>query len=350
VETVVQGRAAEVAVVEEPVAVVTGVVPTPSHLGGAKGFLHGPGLETAARDFDDDKSFLRQSTMMQPSFTGRSFPPPMDTDERMALALEMVGFTEVPADSQIHVPGTDLRRLLVGIDIGGGELLLAREQGFDGVIAHHPAGGRATVHFHRVLRRHAELMEEAGVPPEEAREAVEALSIPQETARHAANYDRIPAFARFLRLPFLNIHQPWDEMGRQRMVGALKACDEDATVEDGVAALHALPEFGVAETDIVLRLGDAAHPLGRWAVAHGAGTNGGFPVAKAYFSHGVDTLVYIHILPADLQRLREDPALEGKTLMVTGHIASDSLGITPYIQRLREEGLEVVALGGVLEP
>ena len=274
----------------------------------------------------------------------------MDTDELMALALEMVGFTEVPADSQVHVPGKDLRRLLVGIDIGVGELLLAREQGFDGVIAHHPAGGHATVQFHHVLRRHAELMEDAGVPPEEAREAVEALSVPQETARHAANYDRIPAFARFLRLPFLNIHQPWDEMGRQRMVGALEVCGEEATVREGVAALQTLPEFGVAETAIAIRLGDATHPLGRWAVAHGAGTNGGYPVAKAYFAHGVDTVVYIHILPADLQRLREDRALEGKNLVVTGHIVSDSLGITPYLRRLREEGLEVVALGGVLEP
>ncbi|MFQ6013677.1 MAG: hypothetical protein ACE5LS_08595, partial [Thermoplasmata archaeon] len=147
-----------------------------------------------------------------------------------------------------------------------------------------------------------------------------------------------------------NIHQPWDEMGRQRMVRALEVCPEDATVEEGVAALHALPEFGVAETAIAVRLGDAGNPLGRWVVAHGAGTNGGYPVARAYFLHGVDTVVYIHILPADLQRLREAPALEGKNLVVTGHIVSDSLGITPYIQRLREKGLEVVALGGVLEP
>jgi hypothetical protein len=36
--------------------------------------------------------------------------------------------------------------------------------------------------------------------------------------------------------------------------------------------------------------------------------------------------------------------------VVTGHIVSDSVGITPYIERLREEGLEVVALGGLLEP
>lgn len=274
----------------------------------------------------------------------------MDTDGLMALALDMVGFSEVPADSQVHVSGTDLRRLLVGIDIGVGELLLARQQGFDGVIAHHPVGGHASVHFHHVLRRHAELMEAAGVPDKDASRAVEELSGPLETSHHALNYDRVPAFARFLRLPFLNIHQPWDEMGRRRMVEALEACAGEATVEEGMAALQSLPEFGVAETDIELRLGDAVQPLGRWVVAHGAGTNGGYPVAKAYFSHGVDSLVYIHILPAELQRLREDPDVQGKNLIVTGHIVSDSLGITPYIRRLREEGLEVVALGGVLEP
>jgi hypothetical protein len=205
----------------------------------------------------------------------------MDTDELMALALEMVGFTDVPADSQIHVPGTDLRRLLVGIDIDVGELLLAREQGFDGVIAHHPQGA-PSVYLHRVFGRHAELMEEAGVPAEEARRAVEALTLSQETARHAVNYDRVPAFARFLGLPFLNIHQPWDEMGRQRMDQALEECEKGATVGEGIAALQALPEFGVAETAIAIRLGDAARPLGHWVVAHGAGTNGGYPVARAY--------------------------------------------------------------------
>ncbi len=72
-------------------------------------------------------------------------------------------------------------------------------------------------------------------------------------------------------------------------------------------------------------------------------------MARAYFSHGVDTLVYIHILPGDLKRLREDEDLRGKNLIVTGHIASDSLGINPYVHRLREEGLEVTCVGGVLE-
>ncbi|MDX1535034.1 MAG: hypothetical protein R3291_05390 [Thermoplasmata archaeon] len=273
----------------------------------------------------------------------------MDTDGLMALALEMVGFREVPADSAIHVPGNDLQRLLVGIDIGAADLLMAHGQGFDGVIAHHPVGP-ASIHFHHVLARHKELMREAGVPEDVANRAVQALSDPIETGRHADNYDRVPAVARLLQLPFLNIHQPWDEMGRRRMTEALQRLGPEATLSDAIATLQALPEFAAAETQIEVRLGKPEHPLGRWVVAHGAGTNGGYPVAKAYFSHGLDTLVYIHIAPGELQRLREDADLVGKNLIVTGHIASDSLGIAPFVQRIRDEGLEVVAIGGFLDP
>lgn len=273
----------------------------------------------------------------------------MDTDDLMRLALEMAGLDRVPADSQVYVAGGPLRRLLVAIDVGGSELLLARQRGFDGVAVHHPVGGRARVAFHEVLARHVAMMEGAGVPSAEARRAVADLTLAREVGGHASNYDRLPALARLLDLPFLNIHTPWDELGRQRMVAALEPLDARATVAEGVAALEALPEFAVAETRIAVRLGSPEAPLGRWVVAHGAGTNGGYPVARAYWSHGVDTVVYIHVLPPDLQRMREDPGLEGKNLVITGHIASDSLGITPYVRRLREEGLEVTCVGGVLE-
>ncbi len=33
---------------------------------------------------------------------------------------------------------------------------------------------------------------------------------------------------------------------------------------------------------------------------------------------------------------------------MTGHIASDSVGINPYVDRLRREGLQVTTASGVL--
>lgn len=273
----------------------------------------------------------------------------MDTDGLMALALEMAGFDAVPADSQIYVPGRDLRRAVAGIDIGEAELLAAHQAGFEVAIAHHPAGDRARLGIPQVLERHATFLEAHGVPPEEAREAVAELKAPWELRAHASNYDRVPSLARFLGLPFLNIHQPWDELGRLRMVEALDPLPEDARVADAVDRLGELPEIREAATDVAVRLGAPENRLGRWAVAHACGSNGGYPVARAYFAHGVDTVVYIHVLPPDLKRLREDGDLGGKNLVVTGHIASDSLGMAPYLARLREAGMEVALLGGGVE-
>lgn len=304
------------------------------------------------KPFDNHKGFDSTINVVQKPqalFSTLQWPS-VNTADLMTRALQMARMETTPADSQIYVPGDDLEHVLVGIDIGEAELLLARDLGVDGVIAHHPAGGAARVRFFEVLARHVAMMEAHGVPAAEAQDAVTALALTAELTAHASNYDRVPAIARALGMPFLNIHLPWDELGRQRMVKVWEGVDPIANVAEAVEALQGLPEFRVAETKIAVRHGDPDAPLGRWVVAHACGTNGGYPVARAYLTHGVDTLLYIHIAPPELTRIREDPDLEGKSLVVTGHIASDSLGINPYLDALRGEGLQVTPVGGLLTP
>jgi len=79
-------------------------------------------------------------------------------------------------------------------------------------------------------------------------------------------------------------------------------------------------------------------------VSHAAGTNGGYEVAKTYFKHGVGTLIYIHISSADLDRLIADGV---GNLIVTGHIASDSVGINPFLKALEERRVSVTRIGVV---
>ncbi len=62
----------------------------------------------------------------------------MNTSEIMQLANEMAGFKETPEDSQIYVPGENVKKVLFGIDVGSAELMLAKERGYDLVITHHP--------------------------------------------------------------------------------------------------------------------------------------------------------------------------------------------------------------------
>ncbi|MGC9529493.1 MAG: hypothetical protein ACP5G2_02590 [Candidatus Bipolaricaulaceae bacterium] len=266
----------------------------------------------------------------------------MTATEALELACRMAGLREVPADSGVLVPGELGGRVVFAIDVGVGELLLARELGATGVVAHHPPGGTPRLSWHKVLWRHADLLEQYGVPREPARAAAAELVAELSAGDHAANYDHVPAAARALRLPLVGIHTPLDELGRRQLAGAVSHLPAGSRVGDLVARLSSLPELAVAATEVQVRVGAADNPAGHVAVFHGAGTNGGYPVAACAFRHGVDTVVYIHCSAAASRRLAAE--FPDKNLVVTGHIAADSLGINPFLAELAGRGIDMLPL------
>ena len=98
-------------------------------------------------------------------------------------------------------------------------------------------------------------------------------------------------------------------------------------------------------TDIKVGLGNLENLAGKVVVSHGAGTNGGYEVAKTYFKYGVGTLIYIHISYGDLEKLKKE--VKDKNLIITRHIASDSVGINPFIKELENKGINVTTIGVV---
>lgn len=272
----------------------------------------------------------------------------LSTADIVDVALELSGQRHLPADSAVYVEGDGLQRVMIGVDIGAAELLLARDLGCDGVIAHHPAGGTARLNFPEVLTRHVELMVEHGVPATAARDAIQGLMTRAILRSQSANFDHTPSVARLLGMPFLNIHLPLDEVGRRIMVETIEkhveTLDREPLVQDAIDALMTLPEFATAPTRIMVPVGAVDQPLGKLAVVHGAGTNGGYAVAHAYFEHGVRTVLYIHVAPEEAERLRRDG---GGNLIVTGHMASDLLGINRFVAALEERGVEVVRMSGL---
>ncbi len=261
----------------------------------------------------------------------------------MNLSLRLADLQEIPEDSAIYVEGGNIRKVLFGIDAVAPELLLAKQSGYDCVIAHHPAGGTAAIDFHSVFKRHIEQMAKAGVPTAEAERAVTKKLGDLEVDAHSRNYAHAVDFARFLNLAYMNIHTPLDEIGRRIMAEQInRKTRKDSTVADVVSALNELPEFKNATTRIKIRVGKPEDPAGKVVVSHGAGTNGGYEIAKTYFKHGIGTVIYIHVGLGDLERLKADGA---GNLIVTGHIASDSVGINPFIKELRKNGINVTTIG-----
>jgi hypothetical protein len=275
----------------------------------------------------------------------------MDTQEILQVALTLAHQTDVPADTGIDVPAKDVQRALFGIDVGSGDLVMAKQLGYDLVIAHHPTGGSALLEFPKVLARHGDILILHGVPEGSARAAVQELIEDREPSSHASNYDYLPSVARTLGMGLMCIHNPCDEIGRRVMDEALRTqLPSSPRVRDAVEVLETIPEFHEARTRIVVRMGADGNPLGKWAVHHGAGTNGGFVIARTAFQHGIDTVFYIHVDAGNLRRLWEAFGRDGpKNLVVTGHAASDSIGINAVVRSLRDRGLRVDTFGGVIE-
>ena len=270
----------------------------------------------------------------------------------MDLAVRLARQSRTPADCEVYVPSQDVHRILAGIDVDVGMLVAAKSLGYDLVLAHHPLGGRAALGIAKVYAGHATHLARAGVPRRAAAAAVRALQDEHAPLLHRQNYDHVPSMARLVGMPLMNVHNPCDEIGRRVMDETIrKGLRKASKVSDAVAALRTLPEFANAETDIVVRMGRPSNPLGRWVVLHGAGTNGGYPVASCAFRNGIDTVFYIHVEPQALNRLRDEFGARGaRNLVVTGHVASDSIGINVLVRALRERGIEVTCVSGIVEP
>jgi len=267
----------------------------------------------------------------------------VNTEDIMKLSLKLAGLKSIPEDSAIYVQGENIEKILFGIDAGVPELLLAKELGYDIVIAHHPPGGSAVLNFHKVFKRHIRQMVAAGVPEEEAEKVVRRKLNALKVEMHMRNYGHAVDVARLLKMAYMNIHTPLDEVGRKRMSNQIeRKVGKDSVVKDVVSALEELTEFRDALTKIEIRLGKPENPAGKVVVSHGAGTNGGYEIAKTYFKYGIGTVVYIHISPEDLEKLKADDV---GNLVVTGHIASDSVGINPLIHELEKRDILVTRIG-----
>jgi putative NIF3 family GTP cyclohydrolase 1 type 2 len=275
----------------------------------------------------------------------------MNLSDILTWSARLAGCDEVPADSQVYVESPrDVRSVLFGVDVDAGELLYAQQAGFDAVIAHHPLGEHARMDFAKVVHRQVDMMVAEGIDAETARAAVEQRLDRIHRADHMSNYNRIVDTARLIGMPLCNLHLACDIIGRQAIVDLLRErAGGDTTVAQVVDWLGEFPEMEAAMTRPEAWIGDGSKRLGRWVVAMAGGTNGGYPVFREYYKAGVDTVLAMHIAEDDLQKLRAE-APDNANLLVTGHMATDSIGINRVIAGLEDQGVEVTRTSGVIAP
>ena len=120
------------------------------------------------------------------------------------------------ADSRLSFGDGDIevRKLMWGIDIGTGEVLLAdrlREKGqeISGIVGHHPLGSARTP-FPEVMWVQTAMYSDSGVPINVAEDLMKPRVAEVTRNILPANYNQAVDAAKLLNMPIMNIHSPAD--------------------------------------------------------------------------------------------------------------------------------------------
>ncbi len=253
-------------------------------------------------------------------------------------------------DSRIHHLADEkktVKKVLTGIDMEGDELLLAKQLGdIDLVIAHHPRG-KALADLADVMHMQAEVYASYGIPINIA-EGMQHERI-SEVARGVspANHFRVVDMARLLDISLINVHTPTDNLVATFLKKEVEKAKPEY-VSDIVTMLKQQPEYQIAierGAGPVLFAGRMNNRCGTVAVTEITG--GTEPSAQIYqhlAAAGVGTVISMH----QSEEHKKAAAKHHINVVIAGHISSDSLGMNLFLDKLEEQGIEIVPASGLI--
>lgn len=245
-------------------------------------------------------------------------------------------------------PNTEVKKILVGIDIEVGELLLAdkirQKQGLDLVISHHPEG-KAWAEFYRVMQLQVDLLRKVGITQSAAQQLIEERMREVERKVLPQNHMRSVDAARLLDLPFMCVHTPADNHVSSFIQNLLNK-EKPKKLKDIVDILLKIPEYKKAAQDLNgprIILGNPLRAAGKIFLEMTGGTEGSKEVFDKFYKLGIRTLVSMHLSEEHFKKVKDN----NLNVVIAGHISSDTLGLNLLLDRIeKEEKLETLACSG----
>ncbi len=239
----------------------------------------------------------------------------------------------------------EIKKVLVGIDIGPEEILIARELGdIDLVIAHHPMG-KGLAQLADVMELQADVYNYYGVPINVAEGLMkERIS---EVARgvNASNHQRTVDAARLMKVNLMNSHTPCDNLAAKFLKNFIEGKNIN-TVGELIDALKEIPEYKEAMKIGVgpkIFVGSPDNRCGKIAMAEiTGGTEGSPKLYEKMAQAGVGTVVGMHIS----EEHKKEAEAANVNIVIAGHISSDSLGVNLLMDELEKQGIEIVSCSG----
>ncbi len=252
------------------------------------------------------------------------------------------------ADTGIHNDnGTkNIRRVLAGIDVSMGGILLAKELGTDLIINHHPIG-KTLANLDAVMDMQVDIMEKFGIPVNIAEKLIhKRISEVARGVNPVNHYVTVDA-ARLMKMNLMNIHSPADNAGAMFITKAVQKA-KPKYIGDVLKILEEIPEFQEAKKQgngPVLFSGNKENRCGRVVVAEfTGGTEGSKDIYSAMANAGIGTIIAMH--QSEDHRLAAEKA--HINVVVSGHISSDSLGMNIILDELEKRGMEITPFAGLI--
>jgi len=247
-------------------------------------------------------------------------------------------------------PATSVRRVIVGIDMEGAEVLLAYllnrdfDRRIDLILAHHPEG-YAQARLGDVMKVQADILAAYGVAVSAAEQLMDKRISEVERRLMPINHNRAVDIARTLNLPFLCVHTPADNCVNtylQRMIDKAKPLK----LKDLMALLEAIPEYqSSSRLQVPPKIvnGSEHGRCGKVLVDMTGGTEGSKDIYARLSGEGLSTIVGMHMSEEHLENAKK----ANVNVVIAGHIASDTLGLNLLFDEVEAEGrLEFFPVSG----
>lgn len=257
------------------------------------------------------------------------------------------------SDSRILWPeekkaqSTQVKRVLVGIDIGPEEILVARELGrIDLVISHHPSG-KALAGLDEVMHLQADVLAQYGVPIAIAQSVLRPRIEEVTRGLSPSNHNRTVDVARLLNVPYMCNHTPSDNMVAQYLKNEVTK-KNPKYVSDLMDVLMDIPEYQEAtkiKAGPKLFSGSLDHHCGKIAFTElTGGTEGSPEMYERLAQAGVSTVVGMHLAEKHTQGAKKAHI----NAIVAGHMSSDSIGMNLFCDQLEKKDIKIIAIGGFI--
>ncbi|MFH1522914.1 MAG: NGG1p interacting factor NIF3 [Patescibacteria group bacterium] len=241
----------------------------------------------------------------------------------------------------------EIKKIIMGVDVEGSELLLADKMGdIDLAISHHPRG-LALADLHGVMDLQAQVLALHGVPINIAESVIKPRI--SEVSRGIApiNHNRPVDIARLLKINYMCIHTPCDNLGASYIEKQIKRKKLEF-VEDVLNMLKEIPEFKEAikiKAGPTLFVGEPGNSCGKVVVTEfTGGTGGAKEIYEKMAQAGIGTIIGMHMG----EERRKEAEKYFINVVIAGHIASDSLGMNLFLDELEKKGVEIVPLSGLI--